>query len=150
MCHIFCCPFCMTKASPQSLQPPRRYHTLLSQIIWLSIQRICSTHEARASRGRSYYLCSVTTQMVSQTERLMGIHVLFIAGRQIMTPAQVVKCTPVIVLHQADEITLFRWHPTSPAPPGLPENDMFCFSYLIPDLHLLLLPTMPFTTTGLR
>lgn len=34
------------------------------------------------------------------------------------TIAQVVKCTPVIVLHQADEITLFRWHPTCPYSAG--------------------------------
>lgn len=34
------------------------------------------------------------------------------------TIAQVVKCTPVIVLHQADEITLFRWHPTCPCCAG--------------------------------
>lgn len=33
----------------------------------------------------SYCLFSLTTQMVSQTDRLMGIHVLFIAGKQIMT-----------------------------------------------------------------
>lgn len=98
----------MTQSCPQPLKPPpARY-----PIIWLCTQ-------TEDSEGCSYYLFSVTTQMVSRADRLMGIHVLFIAGiRDNDTVAQVVKCTPVIVLHQADEITLFKWHPTCPCSAG--------------------------------
>lgn len=32
------------------------------------------------SEGWSYYLSSLTTQMASQADRRMGMHVLFIAG----------------------------------------------------------------------
>lgn len=48
------------------------------------------------------------------------------------TTAQVVKCTPVIVLRRADEIMLFKKHPacTPPPPLGPSEDDMFCFSHL--------------------
>lgn len=70
--------------------------------------------------------------MVSQADRLMGATCAVYCGRADNdTIAQVVKCTPVIVLHQADEITLFRWHPTCPCSVGGPwEDDMFCFSHL--------------------
>lgn len=76
--HIVSMNTLMTQAYLQPLQPPHGYDNQLSLITWLSIQR-------EDSRGWSYYLFSVTTQMVSQTDRLMGIHV-FIAGKQIMTP----------------------------------------------------------------
>lgn len=85
---------------------------LSSLIIWLSIQR-------KHSKGWSYYRLSVTTQMVSQADRLMGIRVVFIAEvADDDTIAQVVKCTPLIVLHQADEITLFKEHPACPCSAG--------------------------------
>lgn len=102
----------MTQNCPQPLKPPpARY-----PIIWLCTQ-------AEDSKGWSYYLFSVTTQMVSQAARLMGVHVLFIARiTDNDTVAQVVKCTPVIVLHQADEITLFKWHPTCPCSAGAPRR----------------------------
>lgn len=57
--------------------------------------------------------------MVSQADRLMGIRVVFIAEvADDDTIAQVVKCTPFIALHQADEITLFKEHPACPCSAG--------------------------------
>lgn len=88
----------------------------------LSIQRA-------DSRGWSYYLFRVTTQMVSQTARLMGIHVLLTAGKEIMTP-QLRWCNVHQLLWpiRADEIALFRC-PT-PAPLGASLKMCFVFAHL--------------------
>lgn len=116
------------------LQPPHSYDNLLSTIIWLSIHR-------EGSRSWSYYLCSMTTQMVSQTDRLMGdTCAIYYGEADNDTIAQVVKCTPVIVLHHADEITLFA----CPCSTG----KMTCFVFLTSPPPPL--PMMLYTTSGLR
>lgn len=92
-------------------------------VLLTGVMAVASTAPSQFSQAaqrseRTYYLCSMTTQMVSQTERLMGIHAVYCGEADNDSEAQVVKCTPVIVLHQADEITLFRWHPTGPCSTG--------------------------------
>lgn len=132
----------MTQAYLQSLQPPHGYDKLLSLIIWLSILR-------EGSR-RLVLLPFQRYNTDGQPDRQIDgdTWAIYCGEADNDTIAQVVKCTPVIVLHQADEITLFRWHSPCPCSAGAPWK-MTCFVFLTsPHPHPL--PMMPFTTSGLR
>lgn len=133
---------------PPPLQPRwSSYHNLLRLIICLSIQSV-------DSRGRSYYLFWVTTQMVNQTARLMGaggggVYMCCLLQGEVDndTTAQVVQCTPVYCAPSG--LMKQPWLGALPTPTPSPlhwglraEDDMFCLS-LTSRPHPVLPPSPP-------
>ena len=149
----------MTQALPTVCTAPSLVQTACSTlIIWLSIQREDSRRLVLLPFFFFFFFFFPARQHRWSARQIdwWGLHGAVYCGRADNdTIAQVVKCTPVIVLHQADEITLFRWHPTCPCSVGGP-GKMTCFVFLTstdsppPSSFYPFLPMMPFTTSGLR